>query len=292
MARKQLIKKIEKARRVEHKRELEEEKKAEEAKKAKAAEGEEEAPEAEEKVEGEEEAEEGKEEGKAEKKEGEEEKAAPIKELVLPEYAAHPKPKLTKEVRKAMKDRLVKKSKQPFFIRQESRRYKRLGLKWRRPKGVHSKMRQHWSYRTNVVSIGYRGPKAARGLHPSGFREVLVHNITDLDAVDPKTQAIRIGKTVGSKKRGAIEDRIAELEKKKDAKYYLLNPLKTYDLVTVYQPADLEAMDRSVQAAIISPSVGKQMKKTIIAKAKELNEAGKGKIMILNARKELAESKE
>lgn len=288
MARKQLINKIEKARREERKRELEEEKKAEAAKKAKGEEGEE-GPEAEEKAEGEEEAE----EGKAQKKEeGDEEKAKPVKELKLPEYAAHPKPTLSKEVRKAMKVRAERKAKQPFFIRQEARRYKRLGLKWRRPKGVHSKMRQHWSYRTNVVSIGYGGPRAARGLHPSGFREVIVHNVKDLDAVDPKIQAIKIGKTVGSKKRGAIEDRIQELEKKKDVKYYLLNPLKTYDLVTVYQPADLEAMDRSVQAALISPSVGKQMKKAIIAKAKEMNESGKGRVNILNARKELAENKE
>lgn len=291
MARKQLIKRIEKARREEHKRELEEERKAEEAKKA---EGEEAEPEEEGKeVAEEKEGEEGKaeEEGKK-KEEGEEEKAEPVKELELPEYAAHPKPKLTKEVRKAMRTRAEKKNLQPFFIRQESRRYKRLGLKWRRPKGIHSKMRQHWSYRTNVVSIGYRGPKAARGLHPSGFREVIVHNVKELDTVDPKTQAIRIARTVGSKKRGAIEDRIKELEKKNDSKYYLLNPLKTYDMVTVYQPADLEAMDRSVQAAIISPSVGKNVKKAIIAKAREMGESGKGKVRILNARKELAEEKE
>jgi|GEM_PF-195404 len=285
MARKQLVKRIEKARREEQKaekqKELEEEKKAAEAK-----EGEE--PQTEEKVEEaevEEEAKPKKEKGKAE----EEEEKKPVKELELPKYESHPKPKLTKEVKKALKYRAFKKNKQPHFIRQEGHRYAKLGDKWRKPRGMHSKMRQHWGYRVNVVSIGFRGPRAARGLHPSGFQEVLVHNVMDLEKIDPKVQAIKIGRTVGSKKRGAIEDRIKELEKKKDVKYYLLNPLKTYDMVTVYQPSDLEAMDRSIQAAVISPSVGKQMKKAIISKAKEMGESGKGKVKILNAQKEMGE---
>ena len=284
MARKQLVKRIEKARREEQK--AEKAKELEEEKAAQVKEGDE--PQTEQKVEEaqvEEEAAPKKGKGKAE----EEEEKKPVKELVLPKYAAHSKPTLTKEVKRALKVRAEKKNKQPHFVRQEAHRYKKLGMKWRKPRGMHSKLRQHWGYRINVVSIGYRGPKAARGLHPSGFREVLVHNVMDLEKIDPKTQAIKIGSTVGSKKRGAIEDRIKELEKKKEVSYYLLHPLKTYDMVTVYQPSDLEAMDRSIQAAVISPAVGKQMRKAIIKKAKELGEAGKGKVKILNAQKELGE---
>jgi large subunit ribosomal protein L32e len=285
MARKQLVNRIEKARREEQKaerqKELEEEKKSAEAK-----DGEE--PQTEEKVE-EAEVEEGAAPKKGKGKVEEEEEKKPVKELVLPKYAAHSKPTLTKEVKTALKYRAFKKNKQPHFIRQEGHRYAKLGDKWRKPRGMHSKLRQHWGYRINVVSIGYRGPKAARGLHPSGFKEVLVHNVMDLEKIDPKTQAIKIGRTVGSKKRGAIEDRIKELEKKKEVSYYLLNPLKTYDMVTIYQPSDLEAMDRSIQAAVISPAVGKQMRKAIIEKAKELGEAGKGKVKILNALKEQGE---
>jgi hypothetical protein len=51
---------------------------------------------------------------------------------------------------------------------------------------------------------GYRGPKVARNLHPSGYREVLVYNIEDLTKVDPKTQAIRIAHTVSKRKRAGI----------------------------------------------------------------------------------------
>ena len=62
-----------------------------------------------------------------------------------------------------------------------------------------------------MVEIGYRGPKAVRGLHPSGFEEVMVYNADALNDIDPKVQAVRIGGTVGVKKRLVIEARAAEL---------------------------------------------------------------------------------
>ena len=63
-----------------------------------------------------------------------------------------------------------------------------------------------------MVSTGYKGPKIARGLHPSGYREVLVHNTKEVSAIDPNTQAARIAHTVGRKKRAQI---IAEARAKK-----------------------------------------------------------------------------
>ena len=65
--------------------------------------------------------------------------------------------------------------------------------------------------RPNCVDIGYRGPAAVRNLHPSGFEEVLVYNTDGLEGVDPKVQAVRIGGTVGVKKRLAIQARADEL---------------------------------------------------------------------------------
>ncbi|MBI4416526.1 MAG: 50S ribosomal protein L32e [Euryarchaeota archaeon] len=93
----------------------------------------------------------------------------------------------------------------PSFLRQEWFRYKRLGLKWRKPQGQHTKLRRHLGYRPNVPSIGYRGPKAVRGLHPSGFREVLVHTAHDLEHVDPKVEAVRIAAAVGMRRRLEIQ---------------------------------------------------------------------------------------
>ncbi|MBA3044724.1 MAG: 50S ribosomal protein L32e [Candidatus Thermoplasmatota archaeon] len=111
------------------------------------------------------------------------------------------KPELSQAEKDAMNLRAYKKSKTPHFKRQEWFRYKKLGDSWRRPRGLHSKMRRHISYRTNVVSIGYRGPKAVRGRHPSGFVEVLIHNLKEMEGLDPKKQAIRIAHSVGYLKR-------------------------------------------------------------------------------------------
>jgi len=69
-----------------------------------------------------------------------------------------------------------------------------------------------------MVSTGYKGPKVARGLHPSGLREVLIHNVNEVATVNPTVQAARIAHTVGKKKRALI---IAEAKK---CKLLILNP--------------------------------------------------------------------
>ena len=72
-------------------------------------------------------------------------------------------------------------------------------------------MKRNLKRRPPVVDIGFRGPAEVRGLHPSGFEEVMVYNVEGLEGVDPKSQAIRIGGTVGTKKRIVIQDRADEL---------------------------------------------------------------------------------
>ena len=129
-------------------------------------------------------------------------------------YTPRAKPQLDDATKAALVDRKQKKARTPVFRRQEWFRYKDLGGKdagWRRPRGIHSKQRRHYGYRPPVVSIGYRGPNAARGLHPSGFEEVLVYRPADLDIVDPKTQAARVGRTVGGRKADLIEKQADKL---------------------------------------------------------------------------------
>jgi large subunit ribosomal protein L32e len=122
------------------------------------------------------------------------------------------KPQLDEEAQKALSKRNAANRKRPAFKRQNWFRYKRLGQKWRKPRGMHSKMRTRQKYRPPVASIGYRGPAAARGLHPSGFAEVVVHRPADLEAIDPQREAARIAATVGDRKREVIETRAAELK--------------------------------------------------------------------------------
>ncbi len=90
------------------------------------------------------------------------------------------------------------------FKRQGSSRHKRVGDSWRKPRGVDSKMRKEKSGKPPLVKIGYRKPKSERGIHPSGYHEVLVHNPQEAEEVDPETQAIRIASTVGERKREEI----------------------------------------------------------------------------------------
>jgi large subunit ribosomal protein L32e len=105
---------------------------------------------------------------------------------------------------KALKERKRAKKKKPDFARHESWRYMKLKENWRRPRGLDNKMRRKIKGWPPTVSVGYKGPKVARGLHPSGYREVLVHNEKEVSIVDPKTQAARIAHTVGKKKRAQI----------------------------------------------------------------------------------------
>ena len=101
----------------------------------------------------------------------------------------------------------------PDFKRPESWRYKRLETTWRKPKGIDNHQRKQKSRgRPGLVKVGYGGPKIERWLHPSGYTDNLVHNITDLEKLNPKTDGIRIGHSVGTKKRKTIV--IKSIEKK------------------------------------------------------------------------------
>lgn len=74
-----------------------------------------------------------------------------------------------------------------------------------------NKQRRNYKYRSSLVRVGHGKVAAARGLHPSGFREVMVHNPDDLEVIDPETEAARVGRTVGGRKRERIHSRADEL---------------------------------------------------------------------------------
>ncbi|HDH07376.1 MAG: 50S ribosomal protein L32e [Thermoprotei archaeon] len=96
------------------------------------------------------------------------------------------------------------KRKKPRFMRMDEWRFKRIGGSWRRPKGLDNKIRLERKGYPARVKIGYRTPKVVRRYHPSGFREVLVYNVKDLEKIDSRKEAIRIASTVGKKKRKEI----------------------------------------------------------------------------------------
>ena len=97
------------------------------------------------------------------------------------------------------------------FNRQEYARYKKLGNKWRRPRGKTSKMRRYEAGKPDMPAIGYRSPRITRGLHPSGYKDVLVCNMKELEALNPDTEAGRISASIGSRKKAMMLEKASEL---------------------------------------------------------------------------------
>jgi len=125
-----------------------------------------------------------------------------------------------------LKLREKKRKKNPKFIRQDAHKKKRLEKKWRRPKGLQSKMRLKLKGYRKIVKPGYKKPRKTYKLHKSGLKAVNVNNVYYLDKVDQKAEGIVINK-IGMKNRIEIIKKC--LEKKirilniKDPELFLKN---------------------------------------------------------------------
>jgi large subunit ribosomal protein L32e len=115
------------------------------------------------------------------------------------------------EITRLLQLRAKANKKRPKFIRFECWRYKKLKSNWRRPRGLDSKIRKKMKGALDHPNVGYRNPRKIRGLHASGFEEVLVHSIKELEKVNPKKQVVKIGHDVGRRKRVILQDRADEL---------------------------------------------------------------------------------
>jgi len=121
-------------------------------------------------------------------------------------------------MRKAEVGKKIHVRKKPRFLRPESWRYVRLKPNWRKPKGLDNKVRKEFSGWPARVKVGYGSPKELRGLHPSGYKDILIHNVEELSRLNPKLEAARIAATVGRKKRIEI------FRKAKELGIHILNP--------------------------------------------------------------------
>ncbi|MFB6194306.1 MAG: 50S ribosomal protein L32e, partial [Halobaculum sp.] len=145
-----------------------------------------------------------------EPEEAEEETEAEVETELRPRGHADKTPELDDETARALAQRHREST--PQFNRQDYHKKKRVPTSWRAPRGGLSKQRRGVKGKGATVETGFRSPTASRGLHPSGFEEVRVHNTDDLSDVDPDTQAVRIASGVGGRKRERIEDECEQRE--------------------------------------------------------------------------------
>ena len=106
------------------------------------------------------------------------------------------------------------------FKSQDYARYKKLGIRWRRPVGRHSKMKIQKGGSPSMPRIGFRTPKSVRYMckvsdskGSSLVNASIAKNIEDLETLKNNgANAIIISSGVGSKKALAIADRAKQMD--------------------------------------------------------------------------------
>jgi large subunit ribosomal protein L32e len=111
---------------------------------------------------------------------------------------------MTTEIKRLIRVRVEKGA---IFKRDGYGKKKQLSDSWRKPRGQHNKQREQKKAKGALPKPGFGSPIAVRGMHPSGFFEVLLSSVKELEGIDPKTHAIRIGATVGERTRLGLQEK-------------------------------------------------------------------------------------
>ena len=109
------------------------------------------------------------------------------------------------------------------FLREDTNKQKNLKLKWRKPTGRHSKLRQNQAGHWKMPSPGFKRPIVDRYKHPSGLYIEVVSNIGQLSNL--KGKGALISSTLGLKKKMLL------LEKAKELKITILNVKNVEDFI-------------------------------------------------------------
>ncbi len=106
-----------------------------------------------------------------------------------------------KPLKELLEEKKQIKKKLPSFKRQESARRKKLGTKWRKPKGVQSKLRLRRRGKPAMVSIGYKTFSKLRHSNEEGKFPFLISSFSDLNSFDSEKNFAILSSKIGNKKR-------------------------------------------------------------------------------------------
>ena len=122
---------------------------------------------------------------------------------------------ISQMVSPASKPTIVKK-RNKSFKRHQSDRFKSVKESWRKPKGIDNRVRRRFSGQTPMPSIGYGSAKATKHMLPSGFRKVVIRNVSELEMLMMQNgvYAAEVAHNVSAKNRIVIVKRAKELNVK------------------------------------------------------------------------------
>jgi len=111
---------------------------------------------------------------------------------------------MTTEIKRLIQVRVDKGA---VFKRDGFGKKRQLSDSWRKPRGQHNKQREQKKAKGALPKPGFGSPVAVRGMHPSGFFEILISSAKELEGFDPKTHAVRIRATVGERTRTGLQEK-------------------------------------------------------------------------------------
>ncbi len=103
------------------------------------------------------------------------------------------------------------KRRKPHFQMQDSHKLSRLTQKWRKPRGIDSKMRLGLKGYARSVEVGFKSPKDVRGLDKSGLLPVMVSSVKELESVNKEKEGAIISSAVGQKKKKDLVAKATEM---------------------------------------------------------------------------------
>lgn len=148
--------------------------------------------------------------------------------------------------------------KKPNFIRQDSNKYN-FQSGWRKPRGLHSKIRLRKKGHSKVPNRGYGSPKTTKGLDKFNLKPVLISNINEIKNINKDFNSVILSSKVGNK------NKLALLEECKKLNIHILNVKNIDELINKIK----ETKEKSKQDSKQKEAKKLKAKEEAIKKAEE-----------------------